>query len=232
MVRWLERARSAKPPIWLHDTAYTYRLLAGDPQVWLDPAAFAQWRRKSLQLLNPDVAVLDVGGLARAWPHKTDCIRDTAFLRHVTELLHVLRASTDKPLALDLPPPAITDLDEDAIDDLAAAMARLLRAQNEAGVEVILLREPGPRLDLYTSLTNVAHHHRWDIGIHTPAATPPHLGSFDFAVAPQSAAGVELGADFWRGAPPPSIATGCFYFVPIPPDAQPEHVLARLGTLS
>lgn len=230
-MRWLEKARSSKRPVWLHDTAYTYRLLAADPQVWLDPASFAQWRRKSLQLLNPDVAVLDVAGLARAWPRKTDFIRDTAFVQHVTELLHVLRASTGKPLALDLPPPALTGLDEDAIDDLVADMARLLRAQSEAGMEVILLREPGPRLDLYTSLINVAHHHRWEIGIHTPTAAPPNLGSFDFAVGPQPAAGVELGSDFWQGAPAPSIATSCFYFVAIPPHAQPEYVLARLGTL-
>ena len=231
MVRWLEKARSAKRPVWLHDTAYTHRLLAGDPKVWLDPAAFAQWRRKSLQLLNPDVAVLDGAGLAQAWPHKTDFIRDTAFVQHVTELLRALRASTDKPLALDLPAPAITGLDEDAIDDLAADIARLLRAQSEAGLDVILLREPGPRLDLYTSLTNVAHHHRWEIGIYTPAATPPNLGSFDFAIGPHPAAGVELGSDFWQGAPAPCIATSCFYFVPIPSDAQPEHVLARLRTL-
>jgi hypothetical protein len=235
-MRWLTNPTRSTRPLWLNDTDYTYQLLANGPDAWLNPTAFAQWRRQALKLLNPGVAVLDVAGVAQAWAAaaaSTNLLRDPAFMSHLSALLRVLRDSTDEPLALYLPPPPPKILsDEDKMDDLAGDMARLLRAQSEAGIDIVLLREPGPDLSYYTSLTNTAHHYRWDIGIHTPAGAPSNLGTFDFAVAPVAAAGVQLGSAFWEGAPAPTLEAGHFYFTEVPADASPEHVLVRLGSLS
>jgi len=253
MGRWIETLRTAtRPPLWLDDTTYASRLFAGDAPPWLDAAALAGWRRKALLLLNPDVAVLDVRGLARAWPDKgTTLLNDRGFIAHLTDVTRVLRASTDKPFALDLPAPATWlkmaqgsltgegNLDEDEIDAVAGDMARLLRAQSEAGIDAVLLREEvldpeqlASRIGCYTSLTNTAHHYRWDIGIHTPGGVPITLGSFDFAIACRGATGVELGIEFWNGADAPAIDGDGFYFATIPANAQPAQVLARVNSLS
>jgi len=248
MGRWLELVRTAsRPPLWLDDTAYTTRLLTEGTAPWLDAAALTSWRRKALQLLNPDVAVIDVAALARAWPNRQGILQDEVFLAHLGDVTRALRGSTDKPLALSLPAPAVwpalveelsqgdCELDVEAIDDLTGDMARLLRSQSENGIDVVLLREGtisagllAARLDLYTSLTNTAHHYRWDIGLHAPAGVPAELGAFDFAIAPAGALGVELGPQFWNGtAPLPAHRTG-FHFATIPVDAQPAQVLAQL----
>ena len=242
---------ATRPPLWLDDTTYASRLLAGGMPPWLDAAALTGWRRKALQLLRPDVAVLDVRGLARAWPHKGALVNDPAFIDHLREVARLMRASTDKPFALDLPAPATWlkmaqgslssegKLDEDELDDLAGDLARLLRAQREAGIDAVLLREEvldpeqlAARLDCYISLTNTAHHYRWPIGIHTPGGVPKSLGSFDFAIARRGATGVELGIEFWNGATAPAIQGNGFYFATIPADAQPAQVIARLESLS
>ncbi|HVO46812.1 MAG TPA: hypothetical protein VMT29_10805 [Steroidobacteraceae bacterium] len=252
MGRWLERVRTAsRPPLWLDDTAYASALLAQGKPPWRDAAAVVAWRRKAMQLLKPDVAVIDVAALGRAWPHRADLLQEPAFRDHLGEITRALRASTDKPLALSLPAPAAWraqvaesiqcewELDVEAIDDLAGDMAGLLRSQSESGIDAVLLREAAIsaeqcalHLDLYSSLTNTAHHYRWDIGLHAPGGVPADLAAFDFAIAPAGALGVELGPQFWAGdAAQPAIG-GAFHFATVPADAQPSQVLARLESRS
>jgi len=121
---WLDRVHAAtRPPLWLDDTAYTARLLAGGRAPWNDVAACVEWRRAALRLLAPDVAVLDIAAMVREWvaqalppapglaaaPPVTArlgaMLVDRDFRDRTLDLATALRASTDRPLALAIPSP-------------------------------------------------------------------------------------------------------------------------------
>jgi hypothetical protein len=124
MGTWLALlAEAVRPPLWLDDTAYGARLLAGGSPPWLDVSALVSWRRKVQGLLKPSVSVLDVAPLADAWIDANPSVRQamsaqrrgTAPLRallseeglrlHIKEVLAGLRASSSAPLALGSPSP-------------------------------------------------------------------------------------------------------------------------------
>jgi hypothetical protein len=226
----------------------------------MDTAAWANWRRTALRLLDPDVAVLDVSAAAQAWAaahtnalagHSTARLRtllcDKQLHDHLRELLHALRAATSKPLALSLLSPlrwlteldasGSIDYDEDAIEDAAADLSQLLRALSDGELDAILIREdciPVPealrRLSCYGSLLNIARHYRWDVGILLPGGAPASLPGVDFIVAPENAAGVLLDQSFWRGGTANLTQAG-FVFAEIPADADARQVLEQLGKL-
>jgi hypothetical protein len=259
MGRWLDKLASGSRLVWLNDTAYTTRVLMNGAVSWTHPAAVVQWRRNALQLLNPDVAVLDMLVAARGWAQSQSTQSSAAlswvhadreFAAYVSDLIRALRASTEKPLALEMPSPrkwlAMSPglaaerpvEDDDLIEDIAADIARFLRLQAHAGVDVILLHEAdapdqriGTALGCYSSLFNTARHFRWDLGIHLPrpCALPPKR--FDYVIAPQGAAGIDLPEAFWYGAAAPPLAPGSFYYAEIPEEAEPSEVLGRLKSL-
>ncbi|MDB6087896.1 MAG: hypothetical protein JWN85_680 [Gammaproteobacteria bacterium] len=260
MGRWLDRLASGARSVWLSDTAYTARVLMNGAVTWMDPGALVQWRRKTLQLLNPDVAVLDLLALAKGWspapgaPPNDSGLRtvlgNEQFAAYARDLLRALRVSTDKPLALDMPSPRkwLTICpglgagegvaEDDMIEDLAGETARFLRLQGDAGLDVILLHEDdvpaaqiGPLLACYKSLVNTARHFRWDLGVHLPHAHPAPVKHFDFVIAPRDAAGIELLEAFWQGEDAPPATPGSFYYAEIPESAQPSEVLERLRSL-
>lgn len=124
MGAWLDLiAASPTPRLWLDDTAYTSRLLAGARAPWLDAAEVVAWRRKAQALLQPDVIELDVSALVSAWiearaplrasmaakrrmtaPLRT-LLADEALRQHVAEILLGLRGSNAGPIALRIPSP-------------------------------------------------------------------------------------------------------------------------------
>jgi hypothetical protein len=124
MGRWLDAVRSqTRRLIWLDDTAYTARLFANGRAPWLDPGAWVGWRKRALQLLEPDIAVLDVTECATHWlerdakllalvrstsepggPLRT-LLSDDRLHSHLVHLLRALGATTDKPLALTIHSP-------------------------------------------------------------------------------------------------------------------------------
>jgi hypothetical protein len=259
MGRWLDKLASGSRLVWLNDTAYTTRVLMNGAVSWTHPAAVVQWRRNALQLLNPDVAVLDILAAARGWAqsHGTQSSAvlnwvhaDPEFAAYISDLIRALRASTDKPLALEMPSPrkwlAVSPglaaerpvEDDDLIEDIAAEIARFLRLQAHAGVDAILLHEadaPDPRIETalacYASLFNTARHFRWDLGIHVPRPWTLSPRGFDYVIAPRGAAGVEVPEAFWYGASAPPLAPGSFYYAEIPEEAEPSEVLGRLKSL-
>ena len=124
MGAWLDLITASPTPcLWLDDTAYTSRLLAGTRAPWLDAAEAVAWRRKAQALLRPDVVELDVSPLMSAWiaahPSLRECMRakrrmtaplrillaDEALRQHVAEILMGLRASNSGPLAMRIPSP-------------------------------------------------------------------------------------------------------------------------------
>jgi hypothetical protein len=259
MGRWLDRLASGSRPVWLNDTAYTIRVLMNGAVNWAHPAAVVQWRRNALQLLKSDIAVLDVLAVARGWARSggtrssTDLIwvhTDRDFAAYASDLIRALRASTDKPLALEIPSPrnwlviapgfAGEGVAEggDLVEDIAADTARFLRLQGDAGVDVVLLHEddvPEGEIEAaharYASLVNTAKHFRWDLGVRLPrpCSLPPQR--FDFTIARRGAAGVDLPESFWQGTEAPPLGPGGFYYSEIPESAQPSEVLGRLKSL-
>lgn len=123
MPKLLDRI-AASPLLWLEDSDYSARLLAGGQAPWLDVAGLVAWRRKAQGLLKSDVAVLDLAGLSAAWIAARPALREAmaagkrvgAPLRtlladedlraHIGEALRGLRDSFPQQLlALRLPSP-------------------------------------------------------------------------------------------------------------------------------
>jgi len=121
----LDRIGSAgAPALWLDDTAYSERLMAGGRTNWLETAEYIAYRRKAAGLLRPDVTVLPVEFVAKAWidahpelkeamgskkrvivPLRT-LLADEDLRAKLVDLLKGLRAVFGgSPLALALPSP-------------------------------------------------------------------------------------------------------------------------------
>lgn len=125
MARLLDRiTSSAKPLLWLDDTAYTDRLLAGGKTPWRDAAEYVAFRRKGTGLLRPDVIAVPVGAFARAWVEANPLLReamagkkravapartllaDEGLRAQLVEMLRGLRAAfAGPPLVLAMPSP-------------------------------------------------------------------------------------------------------------------------------
>ena len=110
--------------LWIADTDYTARLLAGGAPPWLDVASLIAWRQQAQTLLRPSVTVLDVGALVEAWLADRPALwqaaiakkgpaaalgavlDDDSLKQHVSAVLIGLKRSyPGQPLALVMPSP-------------------------------------------------------------------------------------------------------------------------------
>ena len=261
MGRWLEAVKQApKRLLWLDDTEYCARLLANGTAPWMDCGAWAGWRRSTLKLLQPDVAMLDLSAAAHAWAAArlpagssgdvlAQVVCDKAFHEHAGELADALRAITKLPFVLMFSAPGrwlqllssrdARGVDEDMLEDAAADVSQLLRALSERPVDAVLLEEDSmevsqavERLSCYGSIINVARHYRWDIGVHLPGGAPASHPKVDFFVAPADALGLSLEQGFWRDGSIPAVTPNpSFLFASIPAQEEPHRVLQRLALL-
>ncbi|MCM2358136.1 MAG: hypothetical protein NDI77_08300 [Geobacteraceae bacterium] len=164
------------------------------------------------------------------------------------------------PLVLSMPSPGCwlrqaclaagreeVELDGDSIEDSAMYVADLARSVSGAAVGGLLLEEslsgaqPGPAdLELYRPLINVARHYRWPLVLRmgegkvvdSPALQEidVFIGAGDFPSAGR-AHGIDVSGMVWAGEQVPELTPAQFYFVDIPRDALPEHVLESLARL-
>ena len=125
MPKLLDRlAAGDKPLLWLDDTAYSDKLLAGGKTPWHDGAEYTAFRRKAQGLLKPDFTVIPVGRIVAAWvashaplkeamaakkravsPART-LLADEPMRAHLVEMLKGLRAALGSaPLVLSIPSP-------------------------------------------------------------------------------------------------------------------------------
>lgn len=161
------------------------------------------------------------------------------------------------PLVLSMPSPGYwlhrvnlaagrgdMELDGDSVEDSAMYMADLARSVSSAAVGGLLLEESFPDvnlgpsdLELYRPLINVAKHYRWPLALHLGEAgvvDNPGLQEIDMFIgsgnfpASGAAHGVDISRMLWAGEPLPELMPTQFYFVDIPKDAIPEHVLESL----
>ena len=117
-------AEQAGACLWIDDTEYASRLLAGGAPPWLDVASLIAWRQQAQSLLHPSVTVLDAGALVEAWLAQRADLRNAAFAKsgparalgaifsdsglkqHVSDALTGLRRSYPlQPLVLAMPSP-------------------------------------------------------------------------------------------------------------------------------
>jgi hypothetical protein len=113
-----------KPLLWLDDTAYSDKLLAGGKTPWHDGAEYVAFRRKANGLLRPDFVVIPIGRIVAAWvgshpalkeamagkkravaPART-LLADEELRAHLVEMLKGQRAAfAGAPFALSMPSP-------------------------------------------------------------------------------------------------------------------------------
>ncbi|WP_420465105.1 hypothetical protein [Panacagrimonas sp.] len=125
MAKLIDRVTSAASPLlWLDDTRYAERLLAGGKTPWADATEYVAFRRKAAGLLRPDVCAIPVGTACRAWvashpelreamaakkravvPART-LLADEALRTQLLEMVRGLRAAfASQPLVLAFPSP-------------------------------------------------------------------------------------------------------------------------------
>lgn len=117
-------AAGTRPLLWLDDTAYSDKLLAGGKTPWHDSAEYIAFRRKAQGLLRPDFVGIPVGRIATAWVARHAPLKDAMAARkravspvrtllaegplraHIVEMLKGLRAVLGgAPLILSVPSP-------------------------------------------------------------------------------------------------------------------------------
>lgn len=139
------------------------------------------------------------------------------------------------------------ELDGDSIEDSAMYVADLARSVSGAAVGGLLLEESFPEVDLgpadlerYRPLINVAKHYRWPLALRmgkTLVIDSPALMEIDVFIGAGAfpsagrAHGVDVSKMVWAGEPAPELTPTQFYFIDIPRDAKPEHVLETLAKL-
>jgi hypothetical protein len=187
-------------------------------------------------------------------------LADEALRAHVLEVVNSYRAVfTSMPLALVAPSPrawaagayvqahgadAEVEIGDDEADSAAMYMADFLRSFADSGVDILLLDEQdlaqalsASMLACYQTVSNVAEHYRWDMGLRLSSAGAESVegAGLAFVVSEKAQAGVSVGlevpAEFWDGADAAAVPAGGFRYVHIPEQAQPEGVLDRLGVL-
>lgn len=133
------------------------------------------------------------------------------------------------------------------IEDAAMYVADLMRAVSMYEIGGLLLEEqaasPGEgALDLesYRPLINVAKHYRWPTAIRLAGhevAPGPAVNDIEVFIGSGHlqgrglAQGLDIGTSLWAGGELPIPSAVQFYFVEVPPEQRPEHVLESLGRL-
>lgn len=187
-------------------------------------------------------------------------LADDAMRAHLLEVVNSYRAVfTSMPLALIAPSPrawaasayaqahgadAEVEIGDDEADSAAMYLADFLRSFADSGVDILLLDEQDAAqalstsmLACYQSVSNVAEHYRWDLGLRLSAAGAESVAvaGLTFVVSEKAqadvTAGLEVPSAFWEGADAGAVPAGGFRYVHIPEQAQPEGVLERLGVL-
>ncbi len=183
---------------------------------------------------------------------------DEALRAHLLEVVNSYRAVfTGMPLALVAPSPrawiaesyaqahgvdAEVEIGDDEADTAAMYLADFLRSFADSGVDILLLDEQNlapalsaSTLACYQTVSNVAGHYRWDLGLRLSAAGAESVEGAGLAFVISAHAGIgsgiELAATFWEGAEAPAVPAHGFRYATIPEQAQPERVLERLEVL-
>lgn len=242
----------ALPHLWIDGMAFGARVLRGGDDPWDAPGELGLFLRELSSLLALDIVDIDIGAGIAAWSRSwgigtldtagiEDLLSDTALRAHLKRGIETAAgALPGKPLALALPGPgalarafmAEGDIDENALDDLAMALADLLRALVVPSIGVLRFTEADPRaLEFFEPLTNIARHYELISVLVMPGEANEATG-FDRVYGPSpAAAGRILGPAFWEGGDV-ALTVDTPVFTEVPAALVPETVLAKLRVLN
>lgn len=265
---WLSGARASLR--WVEYDDYAGRVFAGAPADWLGQAVrFANTLGQARKIVPTDVLTIDLTAPCLALAPEAGSAAERAngalaqaagraFGAEVLDALaHKFAADTDLVLKIASPRDllgACGNEDEpsfDELDDLAGALAGLLRALADKPVAALLVTRSGDapwspdEADACEPLFSAAHHYGWLSVLCVEASLLPPATAFagvdlllcaeaDRALLEAGGApriGGGLAAGWWRAASPPSLPAGALLYGVIPADAEPEHIVARCAAL-
>jgi hypothetical protein len=209
-----------------------------DPDaVWLDVEALYL-----AHLAAEPGLVAELGARSRTGYALRTLLADAAGVERVVLTLRTLADVTRRPVVLDLPSPArwlgrahaiagtpVETVDVDRADTASMYLAEWLGKLGGLPVALVLLdsrpAEGDPavgtpeQLEAYTSVTNVAGHFEWTVGLRGPDGVQLAPGEPAVSVLPEA---------FWAGD---GVCDGEVLLGTIPATASPERVLEQLARL-
>lgn len=242
----------ALPRLWIDGAAFGARILRGGDDPWDAPGELGLFLRELSSLLALDIVDIDIGAgiatFARAQgtgpldaSGVEDLLSDAALRAHLKRGIETAAGALGgKPLALAMPGPGALaqsfmeagGIDDNALDDLAMALADLLRALVVPSIGVLRFTETDPRaLEFFEPLTNIARHYELTSVLVMQGEAGEATG-FDRIYGPSSAAaGRILGPAFWEGGDV-ALQGDTPVFTEVPVALVPETVLAKIRVLS
>jgi hypothetical protein len=251
--------------VWVEFEDYARRVFARAGDDWyVDPTRYARALIQaqsalasdclSVDLLAPYVAdvAVDKSALLRV----LDDARSMAFVDQALDaLLHRFAGKLDVILLLRTPFDLLgggADIGFDDLDDLAVALAGLIRRYADRPVSGLLLERHGDGMlsadeaDAYEPLIGTARHYQWltalSLAAVTDGVTAPSGLDLDLLLLPATplaqipepgplrcAGGLDDA--FWRGRSTAALDAGMLAYGRIPAAAEPETVLSVLRTL-
>lgn len=255
---------------WVEYDAYAGRVFAGDPADWLaQPVRYANTLAQARKVVVTDVLTIDLTApcLARlptdgsAAERAAQALADSsarAFGAEVLDALaHKFAADTDLALRIASPRDLLQycggdgEPSFDELDDLASALAAMLRALSDRPVAALLVARSGAapwspdEADACEPLFSAARHYGWTSALSIDASLLDAAEAFSgidlllCADAQGAALGVgrapRIGGGlpdaWWRGDAPLALPAGALAYGVIPVDAAPEHIVERCGSL-
>lgn len=266
--RWLGSASDAVR--WVEYDAYAGRVFAGDPADWLvQPVRYANTLAQARKVVVTDVLTIDLTApcLARlptdgsAAERAAQALADSsarAFGAEVLDALaHKFAADTDLALRIASPRDLLQRCGVDGepsfddLDDIASALAGLLRALSDRPVAALLVARSGDapwspdEADACEPLFSTARHYGWTTALSVDASLLDAADAFSgidllLCADAQGAAlasgrvpriGGGLPDTWWRGDAPLALPAGALAYGVIPIDVAPEHIVERCGRL-
>ncbi|SBW17802.1 hypothetical protein FDG2_0378 [Candidatus Protofrankia californiensis] len=246
----------------LDHRAYAQKvILRGGSIPWDDLALYTNFFDQAQELLRPDAALVDLGAFvdhllaadhslvdamsARSrtgFAFKT-LLSDETVASRTAEFASVVTGTAKSPIVLQIPSPlrwlartheivgaGAADIERAHGENMSAYLAAWMR--HFSGLPVALLLLDGRRADYpdltaddlsaYTPVINAAQHYRWAVGLRADDRVD---------LADGSVKGVVLPAEHWL-SDEPTLPEGDFLLAELPPNAEPETVLARIAHIA
>lgn len=263
---WLAGTRASAT--WIEYDDYAGRVFAGAPSDWLVQAVrYANTLGQARKVVCTDVLTIDLTapGLGRvaaegsAAERAAQALADPVARAFGAEVLDALahKFAGDTDLVLKIASPrdllrccgSAEEPGFDELDDLATALAGLLRALSDKPVAALLVARSGTdawtadEADACEPLFSAAHHYGWLTAMSVDASLlQTAFSGVDILLCADAdpaalAAGAKprvgggLTADYWRGSSSAELPAGALAYGCIPVDAEPERIVERCAAL-
>lgn len=239
---------SAIPLVWVNAHRFGTRVLRGGEEPWSTPEQLGLFLKELQRWLGLQLTDVDVEAALVHWSAANgarlgsadgvvDLLGDRALQVALREgLASVLGGNPGTPVSLSLPGAGrllrtlggIEAADEDALDDVAVALAGLTRQLWANELAAVLVREDdGRALTLYAPLANLVRHYQAPLVLAFDGEAGEGGDGFSQVYDRGGKGGRYLSADAWSLAPPKAEAI----YAQVPDAMTPDAVLAWLAPL-